>query len=136
MPSHWSRRRALQRVAAALRTASAGCAGVGPSGQERTGAATTPLETPTPTSTSSPSLTTDDGLVTLSQGETHETPAGWTITVEILAVHPSVVESSGTHPDPVYGDGEQYVVADAVVGGADAPDPADLSLFARTDTGT
>lgn len=112
------RREALQAGLCLLGSTLAGClSGSG-----------TPTESP---GTESPS--THDGTASLAPGETYEKPEGWSLTVENVAVQNTVVEFATTHPDPVYGNGEQFVVADAVVTGA-APDPADLNVFVRTDT--
>ncbi|MFB6156381.1 MAG: hypothetical protein ABEJ34_00880 [Haloferacaceae archaeon] len=44
------------------------------------------------------------------------------------------MEFGAAHPDPRWRDGAQFVVADAVVDGDGAPDPAELNLSVRTDT--
>lgn len=70
--------------------------------------------------------------VSLAPGESFETADGWSLTVELVGVQIAVVRAGTVHSDPVYGDDEQYVVADVATD--DGPDPADLNVFVRTDT--
>lgn len=84
------------------------------------------------TQRTSPTATDTPGAV--PPGETYETAAGWSITVEPVGVYRSVVEFGVTHPNPVYEPGAQFVAVDVTTAGPNAPDPAELTLFARTDT--
>ncbi|MFB6281387.1 MAG: hypothetical protein ABEH40_05165 [Haloferacaceae archaeon] len=80
------------------------------------------------------SPTTGDGPVRRAPGDRHVTEEGWSLTVAAVGVRHGVVQFGTVHPDPLWRDGAQFVVADAVVAGDGAPDPADLRLFVRTDT--
>lgn len=115
-------RRRLLALGTALPLGVGGCLGA-PGGDGRPDGATT--DDPTPPS---------DGPVRRAPGERHATADGWSLTVSVVGVRHGVVRFGTVHSDPLWESGAQFVVADAVVDGDGAPAPADLRLFARTDT--
>ncbi|MFC7141064.1 hypothetical protein ACFQMA_14665 [Halosimplex aquaticum] len=141
-----SRRALLAAFGTALSASVAGCPET--SGDAATAEPTPdpsqPAETPTaePDPATRANTTTRTGTstpapVTLAPGESYVTADGWDLTVENLAVRRAVVEYGPTHWDPDWADGGQFVVADLVVAGDGAPDPADptdLRVACQTDT--
>lgn len=90
-------------------------------------------ETPT-TSSVTGSPITSNRPASLLPGETYETENDWSVAIETVGVYVSINKFGTVHPDPYYADDAQFVVADAVVSGSNAPDPANLNLFVQTDS--
>lgn len=123
-----SRRAALRTLGIALSASLAGCLGT-----ENGRASTTQLTSETKTPRKSEATT--PGPVELDPDDSYSTDASWSLTVDDVAVRIAVVDTGTIHPDPVWAEDGQFVVADFTVEGRDAPDPANLNVTCRVDTG-
>lgn len=74
------------------------------------------------------------GSVTREMGEAYAVDGDPTVTVERPAVRHGVVEFGTVHPDPLWIEGSQFVVADVAVEGRNAPAVTDLDVAVGTDT--
>ncbi|MFB6220040.1 MAG: hypothetical protein ABEH90_01260, partial [Halolamina sp.] len=100
-------------------------------------AQTATTDSPTGTATDTPTATSTPptpGPVSLEPGEPFTSADGFAVTLENVAVQVAIIEFGTAHNDPLYRDGEQFVVADVAVSGDERPDPADLHVFLHTDT--
>lgn len=123
------RRRFLTSTAGLL-VLTSGCTQSGDSTATVPTSATAP-PTETQTATATPG---SPDPVSLEPGEPFTTDAGFSVTVENVAVHLAVVEFGTVHHDPLYRDGEQFLVADVAVSGEGAPDPTETNVFLETAT--
>lgn len=127
-----SRRAVLSALGTALSASLAGC----PETENGTGTSEpTPRPMQSRTSSTTQGEPTTPGPVELDPGDSYTTDAGWSLTVDDVAVRIAVVDTGTTHPDPVWAEDGQFVVADFTVEGSDAPDPANLNVTCRVDTG-
>lgn len=99
------------------------------------------LSTDSPTTTTAATSTSDSLTATPTAtpsepairqpGESFETD-DLTVTVSNLAVRHGMVKAGTVHPDPVWTDGAQFVLADVAVAGDS--DPTDINVTATADT--
>lgn len=119
-------RRALLGVLATLPLT--GCLGNSSPG---TATSPTPTDSPTTDRTTTTSPATQSEPIIRQPGEAYETN-GIAVTIEKLAVRHGMVKFGSVHPDPIWKEGSQFVLASVAVEGNE--DPANLDVTVTADT--
>lgn len=119
-------RRALLRAIATLPLT--GCLGNSSPG---TATSLTPTDSSTTDRTTTTSPATQSEPIIRHPGEAYETN-GIAVTIETLAVRQGMVKFGSVHPDPIWKEGSQFVVANVAVEGN--VDPATLDVTVTADT--
>jgi len=96
-----------------------------------TATSTTPTDRPTSDRATEPSPATQSEPVIRQPGEAYETN-GIAVTVENLGVRHGMVKFGTVHPDPIWKEGSQFVLASVAVEGE--ADPANLDVTVTADT--
>jgi hypothetical protein len=96
-----------------------------------TATSATPTDSPTTDRTPTMSPASQSEPIIRQPGEAYETD-NIAVTIEKLAVRHGMVKFGSVHPDPIWKDGSQFVLASVVVEGDE--DPANLDVTVTADT--